>query len=73
MYIKCVGERNNQRKGERKMSKYRVHFFDKYGDECRSLVVEATSEGVAEDKACDRANDMGWSESFRMGDVELLD
>lgn len=55
------------------MAKYRANFFDKNGDEFRSLIVEAKNENDAEDKAETEANQRGWPESFRLGDVEEID
>jgi len=55
------------------MAKYRVNFFDKNGDEFRSITVEAANEEVAEDVACKRIDDENWPKSFRLGDVEELE
>lgn len=55
------------------MKRYRVNFFDKNGDEYRSITVEAESESDAEDKAATEADKRGWPNSFRLGDVEEED
>ena len=60
-------------KGKTKMSRYRVNFYDNDSNETRGLVVQATSEDDAEDKAQKRADRDDWPSSFRIGDAEELD
>ena len=54
------------------MPRFRVNFFDKNGDEFRSITVEAANELQAEDKAIAEADKRGWPNSFRLGDVEKV-
>ena len=55
------------------MKKWRVHFFDKFGDETRSLVVEAENSDMAEDKACEEADKRGWHSGFRTDEAIEID
>jgi len=55
------------------MTRYRANFYDKNSDETRTLTVEAPNEDKAEDAACTEADKRGWSNSFRLGDVEEVD
>jgi len=51
---------------------FRVNFSDKNGDEFRSLTVEAADELDAENRGCEEADNRGWPQSFKMGDVEQV-
>lgn len=53
--------------------KYRVHFFDKNGDETRSLVVDADDKDSAEDVAESEADERGWPANFRICDAEPVE
>ena len=54
------------------MKRYCANFFDKNGDETRSITVEASSNVEAEEKAIKEADNRKWPESFRLGDVEVI-
>lgn len=57
------------------MKKYRANFFDKNGDETRSLVVEVpddADEDAIETAACDEADKRKWDNCFKFSDAELL-
>lgn len=53
--------------------KYRVHFYDKNGDETRSLMVEAPDQEVAEARAEEEADKRGWPSGFRVADSFMLE
>ena len=52
---------------------WKVNFFDKHGDETRSLVVVADSEDAAEEAAAAEADRRGWAQCFKVADAEPLD
>ena len=52
---------------------WRVNFFDRHGDETRSLTVDADSEDTAESAAEEEANSQGWPQCFKIADAECLD
>jgi len=49
-----------------------VNFFDKHSDETRSLNVDACDWDEAENIAADRADAMGWPQSFKVADAEEI-
>ena len=51
---------------------YRVNFFDKHGDETRTLTVDAANEDNAEEAAAAEADARGWPASFKVADAELI-
>ena len=53
--------------------KWRVNFFDKHGDETRSLTVDADTEKEADQVAADEADSRGWPQCFKVADAECLD
>jgi len=53
--------------------KWRVNFFDKNGDETRSLTVDADTEDAAESAAEAEADSRGWPQWFKIADAECLD
>ena len=50
--------------------KWRVNFFDKNGDETRSLVVYADNEDAAEKAAEKEVDNRGWPRCFKIADTE---
>lgn len=54
------------------MKRWRVHFFDTQSDEFRSLIVEAETEGKAEEEGIAEADRRGWPESFRVESANEL-
>lgn len=66
----------NQKKAiqqEYKTMKWKVNFFDKHGDETRSLNIIAENEDAAERLAALEADKRGWSQSFKVADAEKVD
>ena len=58
------------------MKKYRANFFDKNGDETRSLIVEVSDEAdldAIEAAACEEADKRKWSKCFKFADVEEIE
>lgn len=55
------------------MKNYRVNFMDKHSDETRSITVQAENEDDAETKACERADNEKWDDSFKVLDAEEID
>jgi len=55
-----------------KTTRWRVLFFDKHGDETRSIVVEAGSEEEAEASGAAEADRRGWSQSFKVAEAEEI-
>lgn len=53
--------------------KWKVHFFDKHGDETRTLTVDADTEDAAEFAAATKADESGWPQYFKVADAECLD
>jgi hypothetical protein len=53
--------------------KWRVNFFDKNSSETRSLTVNADNEEEAESKAEIEADNLGWSNNFKIADAEKLE
>jgi len=53
--------------------KWRVNFFDKDGDETRSLTVDAGDEDGAETAGEAEADRRGWSDSFKVADAEPVE
>lgn len=51
------------------MHTWRAYFFDKNGDEERSLTVEAENEALAEAAAEKEADRRGWPQSFKLADL----
>lgn len=52
---------------------WKVNFCDKHGDETRSLIINAKNELDAVDFAAQKADDIGWSQSFKVADAEKVD
>ena len=52
--------------------KWRVNFFDKHGDETRSITVAADTEDAAENAAAAEADSRGWPQCFKVADAECL-
>jgi len=55
------------------MKKWRIHFFEKYGSETRSMLVEAEDEETAEEKAVEHADSHEGPKSLMVGDIEETD
>ena len=54
--------------------KYRANFYDKNGDETRSLIVQnAIDENDAENQALTEADVRKWPLNFRLADVEEIE
>jgi len=53
--------------------KFRVNFFDKHGDEFRSVEVDAFDEDEALERACARADAEKWPARFKAQDAELIE
>jgi hypothetical protein len=49
---------------------YRVNFYEKHGDETRSLLVDACDYDEAESLAADRADQLGWPTYFKVADAQ---
>ena len=58
---------------EKPMKRWRVHFYEKNGDETRSLVVDAVDEEDAESQGELEANNRGWPSTFKVSGAELLE
>jgi hypothetical protein len=51
---------------------WRVNFFDKHGDETRSLTVSADNSDAAEEAAAAEADRRKWPQCFKVADAEQL-
>jgi len=61
------------RQTEGTTTKWRVNFFDKDGDEMRSLTVDAGDEDGAETAGEAETDRRSWPDSFKVADAEPVE